>query len=134
MKRILLATAAIAFATTMAFANPMTGTGTMGTGATAVKILVDSKGMTLYTYDKDTKGAAASACTGGCLTNWPAFPATATDTATGDWTLVNYTGSDGKVIKQWAFKGQALYYNVNDKKAGDATGDSATGVWHVVKQ
>src|SRR4029077_5007829 len=119
MKRILLATAAVAFATSMSFANPMTGTASMGTA----KVMVDSKGMTLYTYDKDTKGAAASACTGGCGMNWPAFAAAATDTATGDWTLVNYTGADGKMIKQWAYKGQPLYYYAMDKKAGDTKGD-----------
>jgi len=131
MKRILLATAAVAFAATMAFANPMVSTATMGTA----KVMVDSKGMTLYTYDKDTKGAAASACTGGCVMNWPAFAAAATDTATGDWTLVNYTGADGKMIKQWAYKGQPLYYYAMDKKAGDFTGDKAgNGVWHVVAQ
>ena len=129
MKRILLATVAVAFATTMAFANPMTGSGTMGT----TKIMVDAKMMTLYTYDKDTKGAAASACTGGCTANWPAFVAAATDTATGDWTLVNYTGADGKMVKQWAYKGQPLYYYAMDKASGDTKGDNVGMVWHVVK-
>ena len=33
------------------------------------KILVDSKGMTLYAFTKDE--ANKSNCTGGCLTNWP---------------------------------------------------------------
>ena len=43
-------------------------------GASA-QVTVDEKGMTLYTYDKDTKGAAASACTGGCAANWPPYVA-----------------------------------------------------------
>src|SRR5437762_9105463 len=110
MKRILLATVAVAFATTLAFAAPMTTTASMGTGATAVKILADAKGMVLYTYDKDTKGAAASACTGGCVMNWFPFVATATDTAGGDWTIVNGLDKDSKPVKQWAFKGMPVYY------------------------
>jgi predicted lipoprotein with Yx(FWY)xxD motif len=129
MKRLLLATAAVALAVTVAWANPMTGTGKMG----ATNIMVDAKGITLYTYDKDTKGETASACTGGCVANWPAYTAAATDTATGDWSLVNYTGADSKVVKQWAYKGQPVYYNVNDKAAGDTKGDGLGGVWHVVK-
>ena len=32
-------------------------------------MLVDSKGMTLYTFDKDAGGK--SACNGGCAANWP---------------------------------------------------------------
>ena len=32
-------------------------------------------GMTLYTFDKDTT-PGVSACTGGCMSNWPAAVAT----------------------------------------------------------
>ena len=32
-------------------------------------MLVDHKGMTLYTFDKDTGGK--SVCTGKCAENWP---------------------------------------------------------------
>ncbi|MFU1923579.1 hypothetical protein ACM6PT_41430, partial [Klebsiella pneumoniae] len=32
-------------------------------------VLVDGKGMTLYTYDKDSEGQ--SACSGQCAKNWP---------------------------------------------------------------
>src|SRR5690242_16568876 len=34
-------------------------------------MLVDSKGMTVYTFDKDTANSGKSACTGGCAENWP---------------------------------------------------------------
>ena len=130
MKRILLAAAAVAFATT-AWAAPNTMTAAMGSG----KILADAKSMTLYVYDKDTKGAAASACTGGCAGNWPAFVATATDKADGDWTIVNGLDKDGKTaVKQWAYKGQPVYYYVKDAKAGDTMGDGVGGIWHVIKQ
>ena len=35
------------------------------------KILVDSKGMTLYLYSRDTKGV--SNCYDQCETNWPSL-------------------------------------------------------------
>ena len=129
MRRILLAAAAIAFATA-AFAAPNTMTVAMGTS----KILADAKDMTLYTYDKDTKGEAAAACTGGCAANWLPFMPAATDKADGDWTIVNGLDKDGKtVVKQWAYKGVPVYYYVKDAKAGDTMGDGVGGVWHVVK-
>src|SRR5690606_23355438 len=34
-------------------------------------VVVDGNGMTAYMYDEDTQGAATSACTGACLTQWP---------------------------------------------------------------
>ena len=133
MKRILIAAAAIAMATA-AFAAPATMTEPMGAG----KVLADAKGMVLYVYDKDTKGAAASACTGGwwrpCgrLLNPGRHRQGKAD---GDWTIVNGVDKDGKTaVKQWAFKGLPVYYYVKDAKAGDATGDAVGGTWHVIKQ
>jgi predicted lipoprotein with Yx(FWY)xxD motif len=128
MKRILLAAAAMAFAAT-AYAAPMTTTQPMGTA----KVLADAKGMVLYTYDKDTKAATKSACTGTCSANWPAFVPAATDKADGDWTIVDGTDKDGKAVKQWAFKGLPVYYYAKDVKAGDTTGDAVGGIWHVIK-
>jgi predicted lipoprotein with Yx(FWY)xxD motif len=130
MKRIMLTVAAIAISTA-ALAEPMTTTVAMGSN----KILADAKGMVLYTYDKDTKGAAASACTGGCAGIWPAYVAAASDKAGGDWTIVNGLDKDGKTaVKQWAYKGVPVYYYSKDAKAGDAMGDGAGGgAWHVIK-
>ena len=98
------------------------------------KILVDDKGMTLYTFDKDQKGETASACTGKCIAAWPPFVAPAGAKAEGDWTVVDVTDKDGKAEKMWAYEGKPLYYWVKDKKAGDTTGDGVGSVWHVVKQ
>jgi predicted lipoprotein with Yx(FWY)xxD motif len=90
------------------------------------KILVDSKGMTLYTFDKDSAGK--SVCNGPCATNWPPLSA-GTGTASGDWTMI--TRDDGS--KQWAFKGKPLYAFAKDTKPGDTTGDGfLNGAWHVV--
>ena len=90
------------------------------------KALVDSKSMTLYTFDKDTT-AGKSACNGQCATNWPPLAAAADAKPSGDWTVV--TRDDGS--KQWAYKGKPLYAFHKDAKPGDATGDDLNHVWHI---
>ena len=89
--------------------------------------LVDGKGMTLYTFDKDSAGK--SACNGPCAANWPPLKAEAGAKAEGDYTVV--TRDDGG--KQWAYKGKPLYTWVKDQKPGDKTGDGVNNVWHVAK-
>ncbi len=91
-------------------------------------MFVTAKGMTLYTFDKDSAGK--SACNGPCAVNWP--PALVADgaKATGDWSVVGR--DDG--LKQWAYKGKPLYAFAKDTKAGDKTGDGfLSGAWHVAK-
>jgi predicted lipoprotein with Yx(FWY)xxD motif len=90
----------------------------------------DQKGMTLYTFDKDTAGSGKSVCNGMCATNWPAFMATSTDSASGDWSIV--TRDEG--TKQWAFKGKPLYTFAKDTAPGDMKGDGfLNGAWHTAK-
>src|ERR1700730_15828866 len=48
------------------------------------KALVDGKGMTLYTFDKDAAGK--SMCNGPCADNWPQLMASADGKASGEWT------------------------------------------------
>jgi predicted lipoprotein with Yx(FWY)xxD motif len=91
------------------------------------KVLVDTKGMTLYTWDRDTT-AGKSSCNGQCATNWPPLLASADAKTSGEWTIV--ARDDGK--KQWAYKGKPLYYWKDDKKVGDVEGDNRGNVWHVV--
>ena len=90
-------------------------------------VLVDAKGMTLYTFDKDSGGK--SACNGPCATNWPPLAAGADAKAEGDYTVI--ARDDG--AKQWAFKGKPLYHWVKDQKPGDKTGDGVNNVWHVAR-
>ena len=86
------------------------------------KYWVDAKGMTLYTFDKDTV-LGKSMCNDKCATEWPPLMAAAGATASGDWTIV--TRNDGS--KMWAFKGHPLYTFLDDKAAGDVTGDHKDG-------
>lgn len=92
------------------------------------KIYVDAKGMSLYTFDKDSTGK--SACNGLCAENWPPLMAAADAKASGDWSVV--TRDDGK--KMWAYKGKPLYTFKKDTKAGDVSGDGfLNGAWHLAK-
>lgn len=123
MKRAMLAacaflvTAPLAFAAALPFASEKTQKGV---------VLTDARGMTLYIFDKDSKGK--SACYGECAEDWPPFLAKAADAASGPYGLV--IRKDGQ--KQWAFNGMPLYYWQDDTAKGQATGDGVGGVWHVV--
>lgn len=92
-------------------------------------MLVNTSGMTLYTFDKDTAASGKSACAGPCATLWPPAMAPADAKAEGDYTLV--TRDDG--TRQWAYRGKPLYTYTGDKKAGEMAGDNFKDVWHVVK-
>jgi predicted lipoprotein with Yx(FWY)xxD motif len=91
-------------------------------------MFVNAKGMTLYTFDKDTPGK--SACNGQCAANWPPMLVGDGGKAAGDWTIV--VRDDG--LKQWAYKGKPVYGWVKDTKPGDTTGDGfLNGAWHIAK-
>jgi predicted lipoprotein with Yx(FWY)xxD motif len=91
-------------------------------------MFTDHKGMTLYTFAKDSAGK--SMCNDKCAANWPPLMATSGDKSMGDWTVIKR--DDGKM--QWAYEGKPLYTFVMDKKAGDMTGEGKMdGAWHVAK-
>jgi predicted lipoprotein with Yx(FWY)xxD motif len=102
---------------------PATGPGV--TDTSAGKVLVDSSGMTLYTYDKD--GPGSSTCTGVCAVAWP--PALASDNArpTDGFSVIERP--DGST--QWAHNGSPLYAYIRDNEPGDVKGNGAYDVWHV---
>jgi predicted lipoprotein with Yx(FWY)xxD motif len=92
------------------------------------KVYTDSKGMTLYTFDKDEPGK--SNCYDQCAVNWPIFEAPADAMAEGEWTIVERT--DG--TRQWAYEGKPLYFWKDDKAPGDVTGEGkGDNTWHVAK-
>jgi predicted lipoprotein with Yx(FWY)xxD motif len=90
------------------------------------KTLVDPKGMTLYTFDKDAAGK--SACNGPCAKNWPPLAA-AGGAPSGDWSVI--TRDEGAA--QWAYKGKPLYTWAKDSRPGDVTGDGVNNIWHVAQ-
>ncbi len=125
MKRFSIATATIAIlmlAGTALAAPVKTG------GSAKGNVLTDEKGMTLYTFAKDSVGK--SACNGKCAANWPPLMAAAGDKASGGYSVIKR--ADGKM--QWAYKDKPLYTWVKDTKPGDITGDGfLNGAWHIAK-
>jgi predicted lipoprotein with Yx(FWY)xxD motif len=87
----------------------------------------------VYTFTKDTKDSGTSACTGGCITKWPALTVAAGATPSGgtgvSGTLATITRDDGTL--QVTYNGLPLYFFANDAKAGDANGIYEN--WEAVK-
>jgi predicted lipoprotein with Yx(FWY)xxD motif len=93
------------------------------------KFLADAKGMTLYTFKKDSPGK--SACTGDCVVKWPLYfrenVAVPEGVSAGDFGTI--TREDG--MRQTTYKGWPLYYFVGDKAPGDVLGQGLGNVWFV---
>lgn len=98
------------------------------------KILVNSKGRTLYLFEKD-KGTK-SECSGACAKNWPPLRTSGKPTVGHDLSAskVGTTKrSDGK--RQVTYKGHPLYTFVKDTKPGDTKGqnlDAFGAQWSVL--
>ncbi|MBZ9936609.1 hypothetical protein LB518_09905 [Mesorhizobium sp. BR1-1-16] len=90
-------------------------------------LLADAKGMTLYTYDKDTAGK--SDCTLLCAAAWPPLMAKAGAKASGEWSLVKRANGS----MQWAYKGAPLYTYRLDTRPGATSGEGVEGEWHIAK-
>ena len=97
-------------------------------------VLVDAKGMTLYTL---TNNGAPVACTGQCAMAWPPLlvpsGTTTVAAATGVTGLGTAPGEGGTQVTSGKLP---LYRFSGDTAAGDTNGDGISnfgGVWHVVK-
>lgn len=93
-------------------------------------MLVNDKGLTVYTFDKDVAGSGKSVCNGKCATNWPPVAASASDKPQGPYSIV--VRDDG--TRQWAYKGKPVYTWPEDQQPGDKYGDNRLNIWHVVKE
>ena len=96
------------------------------------QIVVDGQGLTVYYYDADTVDSGVSACTGGCLQNWP-IVTSATDTPVVD----GVTGTVGTIPTpeggfQITINGLPIYLFAGDAAAGDVNGQGVGGVWWAV--
>jgi predicted lipoprotein with Yx(FWY)xxD motif len=118
--------AAAAFASVaaaFAFANgTKTGRTTVAVAKSRLgRILVDSKGITLYDFVKD-KGTT-SACYGACAALWPPLTTKGKPVA-GHGVRASLLGTtkrkDGKL--EVTYNGHPLYYFVTDRKPGQTTG------------
>ncbi len=90
------------------------------------KVIVDSKGMTLYDFHKD-KGTK-SACYGECAAVWPPLLTTGEPTAQSgaEGSLLGTTKrTDGTL--QVTYNGHPVYGFVEDKKPGETNGNDFKG-------
>jgi predicted lipoprotein with Yx(FWY)xxD motif len=119
-------------------AGTATGSGTLGTNSSAVSdftVLTDSKGMTVYMFEKDQNGK--SACYGPCAQEWPPVMANGKPTASGaiQASLLGTTKrKDGG--EQVTYKGMPLYTFVEDTAPGQANGnglDFFGGEWYALQ-
>ena len=110
---------------------------TVGVASTDLgKILVDSKGRTLYLFKKDA--GTRSACSGACATAWPPWLAGGKPTVGrgggGNPSLVGTTmRSDG--ASQVTYNDHPLYRYQGDRKPGDTAGQGLMafgGGWYAL--
>ena len=98
------------------------------------KVLVDSRGQTLYLFKADM--GPKSMCTGACAAEWPPLRSAGKPTAGSGLEaakLSTWKRSDGK--PQVTYNGHPLYTFEADKAAGDAAGQGLTDFgasWYVV--
>jgi len=124
-------------ATSMASPTASTGSGAKTMMLTIKKtkigyVLANAQGYTLYWYSKDVKGGGSSACTGGCLSVWPA--ASGKPAAASGIKLNGILGTitrPGGVV-QATYNGYPLYTYAADKSPGEVEGNDVGGVWHVI--
>ncbi|WP_315706741.1 MULTISPECIES: hypothetical protein [unclassified Bradyrhizobium] len=129
----LLATADTAFAGSHEASAPPPAPKQEGPPAKAIigkngPILVDLKGMTLYTFAHDTTGTA-STCDAKCAEKRPPLVAPDNAVATGDFTVI--TRSDGK--KMWAYRYRPLYTSQLDGAPGEVNGNDPSQAWHIAR-
>ena len=88
-------------------------------------LVAGSNGMTVYIFTEDVKDSGTSACTGGCLTAWPALTVPAGATPSGG---PGVTGTLGMITRaddgslQVTYNGLPLYFFANDQAPGDLNG------------
>lgn len=123
------ATGLVAAITAAAIAASFAPVGGAASSGTVVKVastplgrvLVDSRGITLYDFPKD-KGIVSS-CYGACAALWPPLSTSGKPVA-GPGTRASLLGttrrSDGKL--EVTYNGHPLYYFVTDRKPGQTSG------------
>ena len=139
---IKLLTALVASAVLASIAATLALAGGTKTGAARVnvatsrlgRILVDSKGITLYDFPPDR--GTTSVCYGACAALWPPLITKGKPIA-GPGVRASLLGTtkrkDGKL--EVTYNGHPLYYFVSDRKPGQTTGQGVNqfgGPWWVI--
>ena len=86
------------------------------------KVLVNSRGRTLYLFKKDT--GTQSECSGACAANWPPLRAKSAPLAgTGAKASLVGTTTRSDGTSQVTYKGHPVYLFSGDQKAGQTNGE-----------
>jgi predicted lipoprotein with Yx(FWY)xxD motif len=95
----------------------------VGSASGVGQVLVDSKGMTLYYFEKDQKGSGQSKCEGACAQAWPPLTTSGKPKAMSGVNasmLGTIQRSDGST--QVTYAGWPLYTFIEDKAPGQDNG------------
>jgi len=112
-------------------ANPATASAagttiSLGSAAGVGKVLVNSKGFTLYLFQKDRKGSGKSTCGGACAKAWPPVTTKGKPQAgSGVKSALLGTIKRPDGTTQVTYAGWPLYGFIMDKKRGE---DNGTGL------
>ncbi len=96
-------------------------------------VLVDSNGMTLYAFKKDTMNQ--SNCNAACQVNWPPLltkqaPTAGAGVDASKLGTIPYSADSS--YQQVTYNGMPLYYFHKDAKPGDFIGEGLLNLWYVV--
>ena len=120
---VVLALALAGVSAAIAATNSGARAATVATARTGLgSVIVDSRGRTLYLFEKDKRGH--SACSGTCATYWPPLVTSTKPLAKAGLKqslLGTIRRSDGR--KQVTFAGHPLYLFFGDSKRGDTNGE-----------
>jgi predicted lipoprotein with Yx(FWY)xxD motif len=94
------------------------------------KILVTTKGFTLYAFDPDGTDTVSPKCIDACAGVWPAYVATKKTKGVGKGLKAKLLGIGGG--GQVVYNDHLLYRFSGDSAAGDTNGQGVANIWHVV--
>lgn len=120
-------------ATTTTAAGAASGakeTVSVASGGTLGDHLVGPNGHTLYLFEKDQ--GTTTACTGGCVPNWPPLVAEGAPTAGRGVDASALSTAAGIDPHQVTYHGHLLYYFAGDQAPGDSNGTSVPS-WYAVR-
>ncbi len=103
----------------------------LASGGDLGQVLVDSAGMTLYTWDRDTE-PNVSTCYDACAVAWPPHLVTGVPSAPAGLTgtFATTTRTDGTV--QGVYNTKPLHYFRRDTEPGQTLGQGVAGAWWVI--
>jgi predicted lipoprotein with Yx(FWY)xxD motif len=113
--------------------SPAASSAALTTARTSLgTVVVDAKGRTVYEFDKDTVGAATSACTGVCVGLWPELTTTSSAPKGSGVTGAVATAPTTGGARQLTLDGHRLYTFSGDTKAGQVNGEAFMHQWWVL--